>query len=370
MVSNIDPTFPVAGIDQPSQGFRDNFQYAKTEIEALQSDVTSLQANPVINVINDISDVDTTTTPPIIGDVLTYDGINWAPLAPPAATAMQDLIDDLTPQLGGDLDVNGFFITVNNILTDTIQMVGRIKVIDDNSALASANLQVYSNNPSNADGSFISARRSRGSHVSPTAAEVNDVIGDYAHRAFDGTNYSRNFYIRTTATENQTPTTLGSETIVYSTANGDSAASSRIRIDETGQLHFNEFSGVYLLSNDTTDDTLTELFVNGDGSTRLELPDDTTWLFKVSIVARRTDADDESAGYTFEGVIDRNSGAGTTMIVGAVSKSVIAEDTTDWDAFVDADSGNGSLRVTVMGSPSTPKDVTWIAKVETVELTG
>lgn len=34
--SNINPNFPLPGIDQSSRGFRDNFSYAKTEIENLQ----------------------------------------------------------------------------------------------------------------------------------------------------------------------------------------------------------------------------------------------------------------------------------------------------------------------------------------------
>src|SRR6056300_515706 len=48
---NIDPTFPIAGQDNSSQGFRDNFSgikgnftQAKTEIEALQSNKANLNA--------------------------------------------------------------------------------------------------------------------------------------------------------------------------------------------------------------------------------------------------------------------------------------------------------------------------------------
>ncbi len=68
MVSNIDPTFPTAGIDQPSQGFRDNFNNAKIEIEALQVDV---------------------------------------------AAGLQNIVEDLTPQLGANLDNNSFSITTD-----------------------------------------------------------------------------------------------------------------------------------------------------------------------------------------------------------------------------------------------------------------
>jgi len=367
MVSLIDPVFPVAGIDQPSQGFRDNFQAAKTEIESLQSDVASLQANPVITILNDLTDVDTTTTPPIVNDVLTFDGIDWVPSAG-GAGALNNVVEDLTPQLGGNLDVNDFIITVSDVLNDTIQFIGRIKVIDDNSTLASSNLQLFSNNPNAVDGSFISARRSRGTHFSPTAVENGDLIGDYAHRGFDGTSYSRNFFIRTTATENHTPTTLGTETTFNSAADGASATAVRMRIDQEGQFQFQDAAGLYVLSNATTDATVTELFVNGDGSTQLDLPDDTTWLFRVSVVGRRTDANDESAGYTFEGVIDRNVGVATTAIAGAVTKTTLAEDNGPWEADVDADISGGALRIRVTGEAA--KNVSWVAKIETVEITG
>ena len=40
--SNIDPTFPRPNVDQPSQGFRNNFAAAKREIENLQGKTITL----------------------------------------------------------------------------------------------------------------------------------------------------------------------------------------------------------------------------------------------------------------------------------------------------------------------------------------
>lgn len=52
IATTIDETFPVAGVDNDSQGFRDNFSiikdnfgYAKTEIEALQSETAKITGN-------------------------------------------------------------------------------------------------------------------------------------------------------------------------------------------------------------------------------------------------------------------------------------------------------------------------------------
>ena len=126
-------------------------------------------------------------------------------------------------------------------------------------------------------------------------------------------------------------------------------------------------STVLVSRNSTTDATVTELFQDGS-SARLVLSNDTSWAFKILVVARRTDANDESAMYQFLGGIDRNATAATTAIVGNVNKTVIAEDTAQWDCDVDADTTNGSLRIQVTGQAA--KTIRWVARVELVEVTG
>lgn len=51
--------------------------------------------------INELSDVDTLTTPPSTGQGIKWNGSNWVP-----STLLGELLDDTTPQLGGNLDVN------------------------------------------------------------------------------------------------------------------------------------------------------------------------------------------------------------------------------------------------------------------------
>jgi hypothetical protein len=41
----IDDTFPIAGRDNDSQGFRDNFTYIKSNFTSAKNDITNLQAN-------------------------------------------------------------------------------------------------------------------------------------------------------------------------------------------------------------------------------------------------------------------------------------------------------------------------------------
>ena len=115
----------------------------------------------------------------------------------------------------------------------------------------------------------------------------------------------------------------------------------------------------------TTNATPSSLLLDGS-SLRLTIPTDTTWAFRILAVARRTDADDESAAYQLLGCIDNN--AGTVALVGSVTKTVIAEDTAAWDFNASADNTNKALTVTATGENS--KTINWVARVEATQVTG
>ncbi len=55
----------------------------------------------IVASIDALSDVDTTTSPPISGEALIWDGVKWAPSMP-----QTDVVNDTTPELGGDLNMN------------------------------------------------------------------------------------------------------------------------------------------------------------------------------------------------------------------------------------------------------------------------
>ena len=46
--NNIDTTYPVAGQDNDSQGFRDNFTNIKTNFEYAETEIDDLQAKGII----------------------------------------------------------------------------------------------------------------------------------------------------------------------------------------------------------------------------------------------------------------------------------------------------------------------------------
>jgi len=118
---------------------------------------------------------------------------------------------------------------------------------------------------------------------------------------------------------------------------------------------------------ETEDATPSQLWVGGDMYEEdLLIPTGTTWAFDILVAARREDADNESAGYHFLGVIDNN--AGTTALVGAVAKTVIAEDDADWDCNVTADDVDDALVITVTGEAG--KTIRWVARVNLVHVKG
>ena len=122
-----------------------------------------------------------------------------------------------------------------------------------------------------------------------------------------------------------------------------------------------------VLRNSTSDGSQTELFINGS-STRLTLPNDTTWGFEVRVAARRTDSDGESAYFIFTGCIDRNTDASSTSLVGTVNSNIVARDSSAWAVAVDNDNTNGSLRVRVTGEAA--KTIYWVGYVRIINVTG
>lgn len=109
----------------------------------------------------------------------------------------------------------------------------------------------------------------------------------------------------------------------------------------------------------TTDGTANvELFLDGSAA-RNTLVNNSTCTFQIHVLARRTNGDGENAHYKFEGAIKRDANAASTAIVGAVTKTVVAEDTAAWDAQVTADTTNGSVKVDVTGEAA--KNINWVA---------
>lgn len=124
--------------------------------------------------------------------------------------------------------------------------------------------------------------------------------------------------------------------------------------------------GFYVSRASTTTATITEMFTDGSAA-QIVMPNNSVFIFDIYIAGRRTDATGGSAGYRFNGVIKRDATASTAAIVGSVSKTVIAETNTAWDATVTADTTNGSIKIQVTGEAA--KTIRWVASTSTVEVT-
>lgn len=127
-------------------------------------------------------------------------------------------------------------------------------------------------------------------------------------------------------------------------------------------------AGKYLLRTVTVNNNFTEAFLDGtNGSSRLTLPDDSTWTFTITVTAHRTDQSDGHAGYKTEGVVYRAAGAATTAFMGRPNISVLAESNPSLDINIIADTTTGALVVKVKGE--TGKIYRWAVLVDTLEVT-
>lgn len=124
--------------------------------------------------------------------------------------------------------------------------------------------------------------------------------------------------------------------------------------------------GVYVARNITTNNTLTELFLDGS-ATQLVLPDNSVFTFDILVAARRTDATGGGAAYRFVGAARKDATAGSVTFIGTPSKTVVGETNGAWDSAVSVDTGTGAFRVRVTGENA--KTIRWVATIQTTEVT-
>jgi hypothetical protein len=126
----------------------------------------------------------------------------------------------------------------------------------------------------------------------------------------------------------------------------------------------------YVQRRSTTDATQTELSISGAApaaATRMAIASDATYTFSGLVTARRTDVDDESAGWEIKGVIDNN--AGTTALVGSVTVTALGDDSSGtWLVAVEADNTNDALVIKVTGEAA--KTIRWGATVTLMKVAG
>lgn len=133
-----------------------------------------------------------------------------------------------------------------------------------------------------------------------------------------------------------------------------------------GNVAYSEVTGTptiptsydYKLYNTTTNGTQTELFTDG-ASAQLSMGNSRDWAFTCWVAARRTDSTGGNAGYKLDGLIYKDTTAGSTTIGSSVIKTVVSESNAAWDVVALADTTNGTLVVKVTGEAA--KTIDWTA---------
>ncbi len=124
-------------------------------------------------------------------------------------------------------------------------------------------------------------------------------------------------------------------------------------------------SGKYILRTITTNATPTEAFLDGS-SAQIVLPNSSAVTYTALIVGRRTDVTGSNASYKIEGLVIRDSTAGSTALVGSRSKTILTRPNSNWNADVFADTTNGALTFKVTGQAS--QTIRWVVTVITSEV--
>lgn len=126
-----------------------------------------------------------------------------------------------------------------------------------------------------------------------------------------------------------------------------------------------------ILGRQTTNATATVLAADtatAGGSNQVNLPNNSAFYFKGSVIANVTGGGD-TKGWTIEGVIKRGANAAATSIVGTatVTSNYADAGASTWAVTATADTTNGCLAITVTGQASTT--IRWVANIETTEVT-
>ncbi len=121
---------------------------------------------------------------------------------------------------------------------------------------------------------------------------------------------------------------------------------------------------------ETTNATVTEIFLGGTTNSRAVLPANVTWMADIDVIARSSSGTD-NACFKRRAIIKRD-GSNNTALVGSVQTidtdigSNSGSPPAGWAVTITADDTNESLKVEVTGASATT--IRWVARVDLVEV--
>ena len=116
---------------------------------------------------------------------------------------------------------------------------------------------------------------------------------------------------------------------------------------------------------ESVDATQTTMVTNRTND-KIRVPLNSTIMFRLDIVARRTGVQTESAAYEILGCIKND--AGTTALEGTITKTVIAEGDAAWDVTAVANNTDDTLEIKVTGQAG--NNINWVASGRLTETNG
>ena len=311
-----------------------------------------------------------------------------------------DVVDDTSPQLGGNLDSNGKNINIGDTTaygdnnTINVGAGGDLKIFHDGSNsyiidASTGNLKIGSNgtgvdivqdNPLSTgyiarflenNGVELYYAKAKKFELSSTGVAVtgNVVVSgtvDGRDVATDGTKLDT---IALYASNESSPGAQPSATGVNAIALGDSALSAQIgkytyasgRFSATGDVQ----GATFILRADTTDATATVLTTNNASAAatnQVVAAADTCITFDGTITAMQNGAQ-AYASWRIEGLLVNDNG--TTTLANSATTVIINE--SEWVMALTADNTNNALAITCTGEAS--HNIRWVANLRTSEVT-
>ena len=151
-----------------------------------------------------------------------------------------------------------------------------------------------------------------------------------------------------------------SEAVYPNLSAGSSLASTIVDIrDITDTL----IGGLYLVGVTTSSTPITLT----PKTSQPAIPNNSSAIFKISVLGRRTDVADQGCAFEFVGLVNQDSIASTTALIGSPQKTIVARSDSAWDATITSDTVNGGVSVQVTGTGSAT--LSWTARVNLITST-
>ena len=320
------------------------------------------------------------STVPTSGQILSYNGTNWAPIASPYATSATTTTNNAIAKWSA---TNGSSLANSAVIIDSSNNVATAGSVT--SGATTSGVQIGTNSSTNA---VVTAT---GSNTNIPLVLSPQGTGALQAQIPDSTTVGGN--IRgSSAVDWQTQRSVnsqvasGASSVVAGGSNNTASGNFSAVNGGNGAVASNyaerAFAGGYFANpgdaqasnyvarNSTSSATATELFLDGS-SQRIVIPDNSVLGCQVDLLARQSGGTN-NAFFSRRVVVTRGSGASSVAMVGSIVintdiGSALGAPPAGWGITITADTTNGSLKLSVTGAAAT--NIRWVANLTCTRLT-